>query len=231
MNNQQLGNDIFDAKLSTSENNKNSNKENSYNSGCKETMNFILLLRSSLDDIKNLNFSSLKMNWSEYSNSIRNSRELVLLVVFIALFFDNMLLTTVGKIENYLKLFCFVQYEDLIFFFCFRIVPIIPEYLLEIDINSTIAPSQTATTSAANVAFSNLTITTTAVPAAVSEADNKWKKVQMNRLNTKVGLMFASKPIVQLIANPFIGPLTNRIGYSIPMFIGFAVMFISTLSK
>jgi MFS transporter, DHA1 family, solute carrier family 18 (vesicular amine transporter), member 1/2 len=61
--------------------------------------------------------------------------------------------------------------------------------------------------------------------------DDKWKKVQMNKLNTKVGLMFASKPIVQLIANPFIGPLTNRIGYSIPMFIGFAVMFISTLSK
>ncbi len=38
----------------------------------------------------------------------------------------------------------------------------------------------------------------------------KWKNVQMNRLNTKVGFMFASKPIVQLITNPFIGPLTNR---------------------
>ena len=41
-------------------------------------------------------------------------------------------------------------------------------------------------------------------------AQEKWKQVQMNRLNTKVGLMFASKPIVQLIANPFIGPLTNK---------------------
>ena len=38
----------------------------------------------------------------------------------------------------------------------------------------------------------------------------KWKKVQMNKLNTKVGFMFASKPFVQLIANPFIGPLTNK---------------------
>lgn len=37
-----------------------------------------------------------------------------------------------------------------------------------------------------------------------------WKKVQMNKLNTKVGLMFASKPVVQLIVNPFIGPLTNK---------------------
>ena len=39
---------------------------------------------------------------------------------------------------------------------------------------------------------------------------DKWKKVQLNKLNTKVGLMFASKPIVQLITNPFIGPLTHR---------------------
>jgi hypothetical protein len=62
-------------------------------------------------------------------------------------------------------------------------------------------------------------------------AREKWKKVQMNKLNTKVGLMFASKPVVQLIVNPFIGPLTNRIGYSIPMFAGFIIMFVSTLSK
>ena len=38
----------------------------------------------------------------------------------------------------------------------------------------------------------------------------KWKNVQLNRLNTKVGFMFASKPIVQLMTNPFICPLTNR---------------------
>ena len=28
--------------------------------------------------------------------------------------------------------------------------------------------------------------------------------------NVAVGLMFASKAIMQLIANPFVGPLTNR---------------------
>lgn len=59
----------------------------------------------------------------------------------------------------------------------------------------------------------------------------KWKSIQMNKLSTKVGLLFASKPVVQLMANPFIGPLTNRIGYSIPMFIGFIIMFVSTISK
>jgi len=40
--------------------------------------------------------------------------------------------------------------------------------------------------------------------------EKKWKNVQMNKLNTKIGLMFASKPLVQLLTNPFIGPLTNR---------------------
>uniref|UniRef100_A0A158R3T5 MFS domain-containing protein n=1 Tax=Syphacia muris TaxID=451379 RepID=A0A158R3T5_9BILA len=47
--------------------------------------------------------------------------------------------------------------------------------------------------------------------------------------NVQVGLMFGSKALVQLITNPWVGPLTNRIGYTIPMFAGFAIMFASTL--
>jgi hypothetical protein len=55
----------------------------------------------------NLNTDDVKLSPSELLYKCRNSRTLVLLVVFIALFFDNMLLTTV--------------------------VPIIPEYLFELD--------------------------------------------------------------------------------------------------
>ncbi|NXH33890.1 VMAT1 protein, partial [Myiagra hebetior] len=47
--------------------------------------------------------------------------------------------------------------------------------------------------------------------------------------NTRVGLLFASKALVQLLVNPWVGLLTNRIGYHIPMFIGFCIMFLSTL--
>uniref|UniRef100_A0A3B4G4I0 Solute carrier family 18 member A1 n=1 Tax=Pundamilia nyererei TaxID=303518 RepID=A0A3B4G4I0_9CICH len=43
------------------------------------------------------------------------------------------------------------------------------------------------------------------------------------------GLLFASKAIIQLLVNPFVGPLTNRIGYHIPMFAGFIIMFVSTI--
>ncbi|NXY11945.1 VMAT1 protein, partial [Pteruthius melanotis] len=47
--------------------------------------------------------------------------------------------------------------------------------------------------------------------------------------NTRVGLLFASKALVQLLVNPWVGLLTNRIGYHIPMFAGFTIMFLSTV--
>ncbi|KAI1230056.1 Chromaffin granule amine transporter, partial [Lamprotornis superbus] len=51
------------------------------------------------------------------------------------------------------------------------------------------------------------------------------------RENTRVGLLFASKALVQLLVNPWVGVLTNRIGYHIPMFLGFTIMFLSTVSS
>ncbi|KAF8771923.1 Synaptic vesicular amine transporter like protein [Argiope bruennichi] len=79
--------------------------------------------------------------------------------------------------------------------------------------------------------------TTTTEQAADSEPpittlSSEMKELRHHELieeNVEVGIMFASKPIVQAITNPFIGPLTNRIGYSIPMFTGFVIMFLSTL--
>ncbi|XP_034548382.1 chromaffin granule amine transporter [Notolabrus celidotus] len=47
--------------------------------------------------------------------------------------------------------------------------------------------------------------------------------------NVRVGLLFASKALIQLLVNPFVGPLTNRVGYHIPMFAGFIIMFASTI--
>ncbi|KAJ8026111.1 Synaptic vesicular amine transporter [Holothuria leucospilota] len=47
--------------------------------------------------------------------------------------------------------------------------------------------------------------------------------------NVKVGILFGSKAFVQLLTNPFVGMITNRFGYSLPMFTGFIIMFASTL--
>ncbi|XP_068204363.1 synaptic vesicular amine transporter-like [Palaemon carinicauda] len=47
--------------------------------------------------------------------------------------------------------------------------------------------------------------------------------------NSWVGLLFSSKAFVQLIVNPFIGPLTSRIGYSLPLLVGTHNLIISAL--
>ncbi len=36
------------------------------------------------------------------------------------------------------------------------------------------------------------------------------KHRELSKENVEVGVMFASKAVVQLIANPFVGPLTNK---------------------
>jgi hypothetical protein len=49
-----------------------------------------------------MKYNSLKERWRDFScfkcfADIRNSRKLIVLIVFVAIFLDNMLLTTVGR--------------------------------------------------------------------------------------------------------------------------------------
>ncbi|KAL6478394.1 hypothetical protein MHYP_G00142290 [Metynnis hypsauchen] len=157
----------------------------------------------------------------------RQSRRLILLIVFIALLLDNMLLTVV--------------------------VPIIPSYLYTVDDEAATAvrnhsvssnsPSGTfqtivslydnstrLTNLSPQVGTPTVTPALTPKPTPTPNASNCPKADdQLLNENVKVGLLFASKATVQLITNPFIGPLTNRIGYQIPMFAGFCIMFLSTI--
>ncbi|XP_018431213.1 PREDICTED: synaptic vesicular amine transporter-like [Nanorana parkeri] len=160
----------------------------------------------------------------------RQSRKLILLIVFIALLLDNMLLTVV--------------------------VPIIPSYLYTMthESNGSVpqeGPSGLSAPSTFQTIFSyydNSTLITTnatsetlrrakevtpppALPSAVPTSDCPKADSNLLNENVKVGLLFASKATVQLLTNPFIGPLTNRIGYQIPMFAGFCIMFLSTISE
>ena len=43
-----------------------------------------------------------------------------------------------------------------------------------------------------------------------AEQEARRRSKELKSENVEVGIMFASKAIVQLIANPFIGPLTNK---------------------
>ncbi|XP_030011872.1 synaptic vesicular amine transporter [Sphaeramia orbicularis] len=156
----------------------------------------------------------------------RQSRKLILFIVFVALLLDNMLMTVV--------------------------VPIIPSYLYNLDESSKVVNTSTSQSNAP-AAFSSIVSLydntvrssgynatarspdptppalspTPTPPANLSECPRS-SSTLVNE-NIKVGMLFASKAAVQVITNPFIGPLTNRIGYQIPIFAGFCIMFMSTI--
>lgn len=154
----------------------------------------------------------------------RESRRLVLVIVGIALLLDNMLLTTV--------------------------VPIIPEFLYDIDhpdapLDKVLKSGSTPITTTSTVTYppceprhertvSNIddenTITSTEYSTNFTTLDPEAQRHEdLVGETVAVGIMFASKAFVQLLANPFVGPLTHKIGYTIPMFAGFIIMFFSTL--
>ncbi|XP_029913184.1 synaptic vesicular amine transporter-like [Myripristis murdjan] len=140
----------------------------------------------------------------------------VLVIVFIALLLDTMLLSVV--------------------------VPILPSYLYSMDQLATrAAESSTVGSTFQPRSNSSVGLNSTAEPPSPAPSSDSSIVVQnssctnytradtlLDHENVKVGVLLASKAAVQLITNPFIGPLTNRIGYHIPMFAGFCIMFLST---
>lgn len=70
------------------------------------------------------------------------------------------------------------------------------DYLMNNIETTTDGDSETAT----------MTMITTLSPIDANELRHQ----ELVNENTEVGVMFASKPIVQAITNPFVGPLTNK---------------------
>uniref|UniRef100_A0A8C4RLB8 Major facilitator superfamily (MFS) profile domain-containing protein n=1 Tax=Erpetoichthys calabaricus TaxID=27687 RepID=A0A8C4RLB8_ERPCA len=160
---------------------------------------------------------------------IRESRKLVLTVVFVALLVDHLLLTVV--------------------------VPIVPSFLYtnehqrsnasvttdewlsegqlggESEISSVFSYYDNATYLVRNDSSNQTLNTTQQSPGPKNEdntcvTDGQFLKDE----NIRVGILLASKSIMQLAFNPIVGPLTNRIGFHIPMFTGFVLMFFSTIT-
>ncbi|XP_042288548.1 synaptic vesicular amine transporter [Thunnus albacares] len=167
-----------------------------------------------------------QFNLIKWLREERQSRKLILFIVFVALLLDNMLLTVV--------------------------VPIIPSYLYNLDESTDMVLKNNTSQQGAPGAFNNIvslydntvrssgsnatvrstdmiapTSTAPELPQNSSDCPHSSKKL-LNE-NVKVGMLFASKATIQLITNPFIGPLTNRIGYQLPIFAGFCIMFLSTI--
>lgn len=93
------------------------------------------------------------------------------------------------------------------------IVPIIPDYLRDIGVWET-------HTVGSKVEFQNVSNKLT--PMRIGG------RVIYEGEDSAIGLLFASKAIVQLFINPFSGAIIDRIGYDVPMMIGLSIMFFST---
>ncbi|NXM84848.1 VMAT1 protein, partial [Oenanthe oenanthe] len=147
----------------------------------------------------------------------RASPRLVLAVVFVALLLDNILLTVV--------------------------VPIVPTFLYSTEYEGAESSPSPALPEPAPTAPGAPPSSRpgTAAPAGGFTGPGNGSSPPapgrgclqggefLARENTRVGLLFASKALVQLLLNPWVGLLTNRIGYHIPMFLGFSIMFLSTV--
>ncbi|XP_030740459.1 chromaffin granule amine transporter isoform X2 [Echinops telfairi] len=164
----------------------------------------------------------------------RESRQLVLLVVCVALLLDNMLLTVVVPIvPTFLYVTEFSQINA-----SQRLGPAMtPQHALTSSTFSTIFSffdnSTVAFEESGPGAWMNGTPGTPPPPAPDALSAHTQNCLQgtdfLEEENTRVGILFASKALMQLLVNPFVGPLTNRIGYHIPMFAGFVIMFFSTI--
>uniref|UniRef100_UPI0037E76F41 synaptic vesicular amine transporter-like n=1 Tax=Semicossyphus pulcher TaxID=241346 RepID=UPI0037E76F41 len=154
------------------------------------------------------------LSWLRQDSQLK---KMVLIVVFIALFLDHMLLSVV--------------------------VPILPSYLYGSDPTAIITPlnsSGSAVSPPVVRSHSNRSAcfahphqhpapTSDSVVAPVLPDSNCSEAgSQLDDVNIRVGLLLASKSTVQLICNPFIGPLTDRIGYHIPMCAGFCIIVFAT---
>ncbi|XP_076044086.1 vesicular acetylcholine transporter-like isoform X2 [Oratosquilla oratoria] len=133
----------------------------------------------------------------------KTQRKFVMIIVSIALLLDNMLYMV--------------------------IVPIIPDYLRQIGAwethmegGSRVKYNDSNTQYVTN-ATGNYSVTNTQI---------KFKMINQVTVyegeGTAIGVLFASKALVQLMINPISGTIIDRIGYDIPMTIGLIIMFFST---
>lgn len=93
------------------------------------------------------------------------------------------------------------------------IVPIIPDYLRDIGVWET-------HTVGAEIVYRN--DSNRLIPMRIGG------RVVYEGEESAVGMLFASKAVIQLFINPFSGAIIDRIGYDIPMMIGLSIMFFST---
>ncbi|XP_051507790.1 probable vesicular acetylcholine transporter-A [Myxocyprinus asiaticus] len=85
------------------------------------------------------------------------------------------------------------------------IVPIVPDYLARLESESEHAHA-----------------------TGNSSSNRTQNQAQNENFDLQIGVLFASKAILQLLVNPLTGTFIDRVGYDIPLLIGLSIMFVST---
>uniref|UniRef100_A0A7E4VGT4 MFS domain-containing protein n=1 Tax=Panagrellus redivivus TaxID=6233 RepID=A0A7E4VGT4_PANRE len=197
-------------------------------------------------------------NVKELITNYRNNRKVLLLIVYVALCLDNMLLTTVVPIiPEYLLRISHPNESDILLNNKIPVPDTHTRGKRQVDWDSawdlpepppiggtdadddydgprprpkpTKGPKKSKSTKTKSKTKQRTTTEKSLTEAEIIQQAKQHRHDTLSEENVHVGLMFGSKALVQLITNPFIGPVTNKIGYTIPMFTGFVIMFLSTL--
>ncbi|CAF3424285.1 unnamed protein product [Rotaria socialis] len=159
----------------------------------------------------------------------RNSHLLAVFIVFVAFFLDSVLFTCVIPIiPDYLNRIDHPQYDSLDKM-CSQnmtnnLCLILNNMTNEEHYRDSALNSSTAKNLTDACAMFNENLTLQLMPEKCDEM-----RQELIHENGPIGLLFASKSFMQLVTNPIVGIITDRIGYTILMLLGFGVMFISIL--
>ncbi|CAK8680466.1 unnamed protein product [Clavelina lepadiformis] len=115
------------------------------------------------------------------------------------------------------------------------IVPVVPPFLWKIHLKEHPEISQNhvdqvhdiSTSTSYTPAFSNSTFM---VEATVQPPMKELESAYLATQSVKIAAVIAAKPAVQIIANIFVGPLIDRIGYHIPLFVGLVVICFTAIT-
>lgn len=126
-----------------------------------------------------------------------------------------------------------------LFFLCSFLVPILPDYLSQIDRESFDSLQE-------SLKYKNLylhyvsTMFGKATPAENATIpdhfrfdivrDKLWNDNNLNDENGAVGILLATKALIQLLSTPIVKWMSNSFGYRIPTVVGTFVLFLASLS-
>jgi DHA1 family vesicular acetylcholine transporter-like MFS transporter 3 len=189
--------------------------------------------------IINKDLALIGRSLNEKIHEPKHQRNLVLLIVCVALLLDNMLyMVIVPIIPEYLRkiheddnilnrtITVKVDYSTKMYLTSTDMqakypngnMELMPGNLLQLDDAYEYEDDDDSTTTSSKKPSTLLRTSTT----KVSKNDDEESE------DVAVGFLFASKAIVQLIVNPFSGAFIDRVGYDIPMCIGLCIIFLST---